>query len=259
MARLAMAFCMVFLALLLTPMQGIGQAAAQERRAKPALILGLGWQPAFCARQSRRPECREQLGGQAGGQAEATRFSLQGLWSPGKRFCGVDEAMRKRDRGRDWMSLPALAVSAPLEARLKRAMPGVASGLDRHVWLMNGGCQARTQEAYFDLQLRLLEAVNASAVARLFAERAGQTVDRAAVQAAFAESFGAGSGLRVKMRCRRTGERMRVTGLTIGLGPLDEQGPAEEALRAAIAAAPETRFGCESGVLDRAGGAAGGG
>lgn len=231
------------LGLFLFCMPGTVFLAAQARpvSAKPAFVLGLGWQPAYCEKKAKRPECS--------GSAVAPQFSLQGLWVPGQRFCHVEETARARDKARDWLGLPAVALPADLDARLKAAMPGTVSGLDRHVWLMNGSCQTRTAEAYFALQLRLLDEVNGSAVGRLFKARLGQGVDRAAVVAAFTESFGEDSALRVKMRCRKIGDRMLVTGLTLGLGATPDQA----GLKEAMAGAPVTRFGCESGIVDQPG------
>ncbi len=219
----------------------LSPAPAEAAQKKPPYVLGIGWQNAYCETKAKRPECQ--------GEGEGALFSLQGLWVPGERFCHVADTDRQRDAARDWLGLPAVALPPALDQRLKTAMPGAVSGLDRHVWLMNGTCQSRTPADYFALQLRLLDEVNGSAVARLFKARIGQSVDRAAVTAAFAESFGPDSASRVKMRCRKIGGRQLVTGLTIGLGGELDKAPLKEA----IDAAPATRFGCESGIVDAAG------
>src|SRR5690606_25789828 len=104
------------------------------------------------------------------------------------------------------------------EARLATAMPGRRSGLDRQQWLRNGSCLGLTADAYFSRSLDMLDAINRSALPALFAAKAGGTVTLAEIRAVFDSTFGEGSGDRVRLSCRKSGEQQVIVGLTIGLG-----------------------------------------
>jgi ribonuclease I len=229
---------------------GTGTGARASRgtdpgRGKTAFVLGLAWQPAFCATRRTRPECISQ----SADRADARQFSLLGLWRPRETFCNVAEVLREDDRKRDWMKLPAVPLKPDLAARLAVAMPGTASGLDRHQWLRGGSCQALDPDAYFSLQMRLLDAVNASDVGTLFRERIGREVTATEVKAAFDHAFFEGAGSRIKMQCRQVGDRMLVTGLTVGLGA---EISATSDLGGLVRAASPTTFRCEKGFVSAA-------
>ncbi|MDO6963545.1 ribonuclease T2 family protein [Rhizobium alvei] len=215
-------------------------ASDAERAPKTRLILGVSWQPGYCAARPKSTECAN-VDAQA---LSGRQFSLHGLWTPKKRYCGVDAAMKATDKKRKWLELPELALEAGVKAELVQAMPGMASGLERHEWLMHGTCSGRLASDYYRHSLALLAALNQSAVRALFEKSIGQTVDEAAVKQAFDSAFGAGAGDKVRMRCRKVGTRQVVTGLTIGLGSDDE-----DALPVLIAAAGKTKFGCREGIV----------
>ena len=92
----------------------------------------------------------------------------------------------------------------------------------------------------------MLEAINSSAVADLFAASTGKTVTQDEVRAAFDEAFGPGAGERVRLACDNDGQRRLIGELTIGLtGDID--GPESFADR--IMDARPTDGGCDGGSV----------
>jgi ribonuclease T2 len=237
----------------LLPQLAAAQQKTGQETGKTEFILAASWQPAFCERQSKKPECRDQTAS----RFDAGHFSLHGLWPMRKTYCGVAEEAKALDRKSDWNTLPAVALSADLGQSLARVMPGTRSGLDRHEWIKHGSCMGMTADAYFGTAVDLIDTLNGSAVGALFAGHIGQTLTADAITAAFDQSFGAGSGARVKMRCVKDGDRRMISGLTIGLGNLSQlqagsdAGPAP--LGALMLAGGTTKFGCPEGVVDAAG------
>ncbi|MDX0424282.1 ribonuclease T2 [Sinorhizobium medicae] len=230
-------------------------AAAQESSAgeneaggapRTEYILAVSWQPGFCETRPDRKECVDQTAR----RFDATHFSLHGLWPLKKSYCGVEAELKVRDRKGDWLDLPEVAVQDETAKRLLVAMPGVKSGLDRHQWLRNGTCHTANAEDYFALQLRLLDEINSSAVRTLFAEQIGKELDEKQIKQAFDQSFGAGTGERVRMRCQSVNGRSVITGLTIGLSG-ELSGKAE--LAELIQAAGPTEFKCGKGIAAAAG------
>ncbi|PYE26873.1 ribonuclease I [Rhizobium sp. PP-CC-3A-592] len=213
---------------------------------KTGFVFGLSWLPAFCESRAKRPECV----GQSAERADAKQLTLAGLWPVRNSFCKVSETLQAEDRKRDWLALPAVPLSADVATKLAAAMPGTASGLDRHTWLRSGTCQVLDPDAYFSLQIRLLDAVNASAVGALFRSRIGSDITEAEVKAAFDQSFAVGAGDRIRLQCRQVGDRMLVTGLTIGLSATMEE---TSDLGGLIHAAAPTRSRCSGGMVDAVG------
>ena len=220
--------------------------AAQRETGKTGFVLGLSWLPAFCETKGKRPECV----GQNAERADGRQLTLAGLWPVRNSFCQVSEALQAEDRKRDWLALPVVPLSADVAQKLSVSMPGTASGLDRHTWLRSGSCQVLDPDTYFSLQIRLLEAVNTSAVGALFRSRIGGEITETEVKAAFDRSFAAGAGDRIRLQCRQVGDRMLVTGLTIGLSATME---ATSDLATLIHAAAPTRSRCSGGLVDAAG------
>lgn len=208
------------------------------------MVLGLSWQPGFCEGSPKKAECRNL----EANAAASRQFSLNGLWRLGRTYCGIADAIKATDKQHHWLDLPEPQLDAALRTELASAMPGVASGLDRHEWIKHGSCSAAKADDYYRRSLDMLAEVNRSPVGALFAKRLGAVVVEADVREAFEAAFGAGAGDRVKMRCRKDGERQVITGISIGLGGTDD-----EALTARIAAAGPTDFGCAAGVVDLVG------
>ena len=221
-------------------------ARSKAAASKTTVVLGISWLPGFCEKRPKTPECSRQTAA----SVDARQFSLNGLWRVRKTYCGVETGLRDQDRKKDWLALPELALADEVRLELAHAMPGVASGYDRHQWVKYGTCSGLVADDYYGRALRMLAAVNSSAVQRLFAENLGGTIGEAEVKAAFDTAFGPGAGNRVKMRCSKDGERRVITGLTIGLGEVEGE---SEDLATLIAAAGETKFGCKEGVVDEAG------
>ena len=146
--------------------------------------------------------------------------------------------------------MPELSLAEDVRLELARAMPGVASGYDRHQWVKYGTCSGMVADEYYGRALKMLALLNGSEVGKLFEDNLGGTVREDEVKAAFDAAFGAGAGNRVRMRCSKDGDRHVITGLTVGLGEVEGGG---DDLAAMIAAAGETRFGCQEGVVDEAG------
>lgn len=218
------------------------QAARSEERT--SAVLGISWMPGFCEKRPKTPECSRQRAD----SPDARQFSLSGIWHMRKTYCGVEAGLREQDKKREWLSLPELSLSVGLRLQLAEAMPGVASGFDRHQWVKYGTCSGMVAEDHYGRALRMLAVINGSAVRQLFESNLGGTISEEEVKAAFDAAFGAGAGSRVRMRCSKDGDRRVITGLTIGLG-----GSQSEDLPTLIAAARETKFGCKEGVVDEAG------
>ncbi|WP_246764980.1 ribonuclease T2 [Ensifer sp. PDNC004] len=222
------------------------QGAAEGTASRTQYVLAVSWQPGFCETRPQRKECESQTAE----RFDATNLSLHGLWPLRKSYCGVAAEVRATDRKGSWLELPKLAMADDTAARLLIAMPGVQSGLDRHQWLRSGTCQSGSVDDYFSVQLRMLEELNRSAVGALFRQRVGAELDEATIKQAFDQSFGAGAGDRVRMRCQTVQGRSIITGLTIGL--------TGDVMKAAtlgplIQAAGATEFKCAKGIADAAG------
>ena len=229
------------------PAENMESPAKIERAAtKTRTVLGISWLPGFCEKKPKTPECIRQTAD----SVDARQFSLSGVWRVRKTYCGVETGLREQDKKNDWLGMPELSLADDVRLELARAMPGVASGYDRHQWVKYGTCSGLVAEEYYGRALRMLATVNGSAVQELFVDNLGGTIREEDVKAAFDTAFGAGAGNRVKMRCSKDGERRVITGLTIGLGEAEGD---DDDLAARIAAAGETKFGCKEGVVDEAG------
>ncbi|MGG7519102.1 ribonuclease T2 family protein [Allorhizobium undicola] len=223
---------------------GIAPAEAQVR-GKTTALLAVSWQPAFCETRPDKPECRSQTAD----RFDASHFTLHGLWPMRSNYCGVSQADIEADKAGKWTSLPSVELTPETKAALDRVMPGTQSALERHEWIKHGTCTGQSQQDYFADALALMDELNASPVANLFARNVGQVVTAAAVQNAFDESFGKDASRRVKMRCERDGDRRIITELTIGLGATAAKAP----LATRIQAAGGTKFDCDEGVVDGVG------
>lgn len=229
----------LLLALLCAP------AMAQSRT---QYVLAISWQPAFCETRPDRTEC----GNQTTDSYEAGNFALHGLWPQprSREYCGVADAMVRLDEVGDWDQLPELDISSALRDELRVMMPGTASGLDRHEWITHGTCYDGNAEAYFGDSLDLLDAINESAVGKLFAGSVGKRLTQREVRAAFDDAFGRGAGDRVRLSCVNDGNRRLIDELTIGLTGRPE-GP--DSFDELIMAARPTDGGCDGGVVDAVG------
>lgn len=223
-------------------------AAAGGRGGSTAYVFAISWQPAFCETRPNKAECASQTAD----RFDASNFSLHGLW-PQPRFkgyCGVAADVVALDKDGKWQDLPAPALSAGTRAGLERAMPGTQSGLERHEWIRHGTCYGSDADTYFSDAVRLLGAVNASPVRALFAANVGRSLDAAAIRKAFDDGFGAGAGGRVRIACRKDGDREMISELTIGFGGRIGR---DSRLPELILASRPTKAGCPAGVVDAVG------
>ncbi|MDI7863760.1 ribonuclease [Rhizobiaceae bacterium n13] len=217
---------------------------------KTGMILAVSWQPAFCETRPNKRECASQTAA----RPDATQFSLHGLWMMRKTYCGIGEDIQALDKSGDWHALPHVALPPELENALALSMPGTQSALDRHEWVKHGTCSGLTAAEYYALSMRLLGELNASAVGELFADNVGNSLEEQAIRGAFEASFGPGAGDRVKMQCRRDGQRRIIIELTIGLaGEPTDALTLEGGLGPLIKEAGATKFGCPGGIVDAVG------
>lgn len=215
----------------------------------PAFVLAISWQPAFCEAHGRKPECLFQTATRFDGR----NFTLHGLWpQPSSReFCGVSAEERKAATSGRWQKLPQLELSPQTVGELKDAMPSSQSQFDRYEWTKHGSCYpVRDAETYYRDSLRLLGAVNSSAVRDLMAANIGREIRSADIRQAFDEAFGEGAGERVRIACRDDGSRRLITEITIGLKGDISAGTETSAL---ILASAPTDPGCPGGVVDPVG------
>ena len=230
----------------------VASVVAQEHsRGRTRFILAASWEPAFCAMNQKKAECRNQ----ASDNHDATNFSLHGLWPMRQEYCDVSDDLKQADRSSDWKDLPAVELSQDVKAKLDKVMPGTQSGLERHEWIKHGTCTKLSADDYFSTAAGLIAELNASAVRDLFAKNIGKELDAEAIKAAFDQSFGEDANARIKMSCRRVGNVRMISELTIGLSEdaLDQQQGNEPRLAKLIQGAGSTSFGCDRGVVDAAG------
>lgn len=215
----------------------------------PFYVLALSWEPAFCEAIPDKRECRTQTAD----RADARQFSLHGLWPQPRNnvFCGVNRNDVAADDQRLWDRLPDVVLSDATNAALKIVMPGTQSLLDRHEWIKHGTCYpVRSAETYFTDSVRLAKAVNRSVVGTFVAENVGKRISSTELRARFDIAFGAGAGDRVRVACKRDGDRQLIAEITIGLkGDV----PAGTDIAALIAASTPTDSGCPDGILDAVG------
>lgn len=227
-------------------LMGAGMVSAQARDGQTRFILAVSWEPAFCATNRKKTECR----GETANGADARQLSLHGLWPMRQDYCGVSDDIRQADRGSDWASLPAVQLSPEAKAKLDAVMPGTQSNLERHEWIKHGTCTKLSPDEYFGKAAGLVDELNASAVGALFAQNVGKVLDADTIKAAFDKSFGDGASDRVKMSCRQLGSTRVISELTIGLSEdAVQQGSSGPQLAGLIQGAGHTSFGCNAGKV----------
>ena len=95
-----------------------------------------------------------------------------------------------------------------------------------------------------------MKALNASGVARLFADNIGKRLKATEIRTAFDKAFGKGTGKRIRIKCKRDGARLLIQEITIGLyGEFD----AATTLSQLMLSAKPTNGGCEGGIVDAVG------
>lgn len=211
-------------------------------------VLAASWPSAFCEEQPNARECR------AG--RSFSRFALHGLWpqtADGQGYCDLPREAAARKESTRWRDLPPTPVGNRTASELARVMPGVQSGLDRHQWAKHGTCSGMTPDDYFSQAVRLVDALNASQVRRLFSGAIGEDLSVQDIRDAFDRAFGAGAGQRVLVDCNDVQGRTLIRELRISLG-----GPlSDEPLGQLIARGNRQPAGCRAGEVDAPGPARG--
>ncbi len=213
-------------------------------------LLALSWQPAFCETRPSKAECQALNDGQL--PITETQLSIHGLWPQAGNFCGVPKALKDLDDARAWDRLPALDLDAETREALEVAMPGVASFLDRHEWIKHGTCHkgAGGADEYYDDTLRVLDAINGSAVGAFLAGHVGAEIETADLRELFDREFGDGAGGAVQVQCTGDGGRVLIQELRIALaGVIGEEGDIGQLMRDG----DRQSLGCPRGIVDPAG------
>ena len=209
-------------------------------------VLALSWHPAFCERQSRLPECRNERSS----DYTADHFALHGLWPQDLEYCGVSNREIGLSSDGRWDELPAIDVGTETWAALARVMPGVEDGLERHQWTKHGTCSGADAETFFARSVDLLDEINASGVRDLFARNIGRHVSRDQTRAALDAAFGDGAGARARLNCTEDGPRTLIGELRLNLSG-DVLGTG--GLAALLRAADRAGAGCTGGEVDPVG------
>jgi ribonuclease T2 len=219
---------------------GAGPAAAQSAPAdgETREVLSVSWQPGYCAARPKSRGCADF----AATSPAARQLSLLSRFQTRKSYCGIEAGLKQQARKGKWTDLPEIVLASGTKARLLAAMPAARVGLDRQQWLRSGSCVAASAETYYSRSLDLLDQLNASPVRTLFTGKAGAAVTLVEVRAAFDSAFGAGAGERVRLSCRKAGDKTIVTGLTIGLAA------GEGKLATLINGSSPTKSRCTEGV-----------
>lgn len=221
-------------------------------------VLALSWQPAFCE-TADTPEC-ETLESRGSSSFAASHFTLHGLWpqqdfdpadnKPGtgrndSLYCGVSPQQRELDENDNWKELPPTGLTDAKLTKLKKFMPGVASGLHRHEWYKHGTCYSDTPQEYYNESLALQKQINDSKVRDLFADNVGDYLTADEIRQAFDESFGSGASDRVAIDCSNN----NIEELEINLAGTIEKGTKISELMSNASAVSD--ISCGGGRVDR--------
>lgn len=213
-------------------------------------VLALSWQPAFCEIKPDKTECRTQVPG----RFDADHFALHGLWpQPAANiFCGVSDSDRSKAKQGRWEQLPEPDLRPETLTRLREAMPGTASHLQRHEFTKHGTCFPGSAENYYAVSLSLLEQVNGSHLREWIAGRIGGTVSTQELKRAFEQTFGAGTGAALGVQCIGDVDSRRTLVQEVRLslkGPLTETTRLRDALDPSRPATSD----CARGIVDPVG------
>lgn len=214
----------------------------------PDYVLAFSWQPAFCETRPRKKECRTQHAD----RFDAVHFSLHGLWPQPRSqvYCEVPKSEIDLDKQGKWRQLQPLELTQESRNELERVMPGSQSFLHRHEWLKHGTCHGGSAQDYFDQSLSLMRKLNGSRLRELFAANIGEELSGEEIREALDADFGSGAGERLRIACKRDGDRRLIVELTLGLtGVIND----EPGMKQLIASAKPTDPGCPGGIVDPTG------
>jgi len=225
-----------------------GDSSASSKSGK--FLLAASWQPAFC--ESVSGEGKKECVTETNERFDATHFTLHGLWPQprGNHYCMVSANDKRNDESHNWDKLPEPTLSPQARAELDKIMPGTQSNLQRHEWIKHGTCFGTGPEAYFLTSASLMDQINNSELQRLVATNVGKEVDAAYLQAAFEQTFGAGSANALSIECSKDGGRTLISGISINLqGVLNREIKLQSVLDLSRHPKPQ----CAQGVIDPVG------
>lgn len=208
-------------------------------------ILALSWHNAFCETHRVRKECKRPLFSLGKDKYREKHFILHGLWPQPKNntYCDVPSKYVRLDKHKQWHRLPDLDLREDVKKDLQKVMPGFVSNLHKHEWIKHGTCYGTDTNTYYENAIALLHQVNDSKVGTFFSNHIGKRVTLQQVRAVFNRSFGAGSGKRVELKCKKG----LVTELWLHLG----SGSAD--ISTLLKEGTQTRSRCQGGFIDKAG------
>lgn len=233
--QVAFSFLVACISFLAVPVQASAQSALAGGSRE---VLSVSWQPGYCAARPKSRGCADF----SPASSAAKQFSLHSRFQARSSYCGIDAGLKQRARKGKWTDLPEVTLASATRARLLTAMPAARIGLDRQQWLRSGSCVAASAEVYYSRSLDLLDQLNASPIPALLKQKAGGIVTLTEIRAAFDTAFGPGAGERVRLSCRKAGDKTFVIGFTIGLAAGDGE------LRTLINSASPTKSRCTEGL-----------
>lgn len=238
--------------LLILASTGCQNEANEEIPRKADYILAISWQPAFCELRPRKKECRTQTKN----RYDASHFSLHGLWPQPRQnvYCGVNQENIDLDKDGKWLRLEKLKLTPENRKKLQKLMPGYQSGLHRHEWIKHGTCYREGDaETYYQDSVWLMQTINSSKLAQIFAQNVGSHVTTDTIRSALDSSFGAGAGNRVRVKCSldKNSNRRIIVELTLALA--GDIGETRDLSALILAAFPDKKKGCPGGIVDPVG------
>jgi ribonuclease T2 len=205
-------------------------------------LLALSWHNAFCETHRRKKECKRSFLSKP--KYHEKHFVLHGLWPQPKHkmYCNMERKYITMDKYKRWNKMPDIGLSAETKMNLMKVMPGFMSNLYKHEWIKHGSCYGTDAEQYYKDAIALVHQVNDSKVGDFFMKNIGKKVTLKQIRAQFDSSFGAGSGKRVELKCKKG----LITELWLHLGEGSD-------IASMLQGAKSSYSRCKSGRIDRAG------
>ena len=172
--------------------------------------LALSWQPAFCEKHKRKPECKIT----DSSSYQAANFTLHGLW-PNKRECGINYGLcgQYKQPVKSFCDYAPIPMKPETVKVLGEVMPSVANGscLDRHEWYKHGTCQTDWDASqYFDTAVRLTKEFNDKGMSRFMSQNVGKTVATDEFFSTVDQAFGKNASKRLTLSCDKQGNLVDV-------------------------------------------------
>jgi ribonuclease T2 len=208
-------------------------------------LLALSWHNAFCETHRYKKECKRGLGDLLKRKASETQFVLHGLWPQPRTnvYCNVDSDLKNLDKNKRWRDLPCLALDEEVEDTLEKVMPGFSSDLHKHEWVKHGTCYGAEANEYYADAIKLISQVNNSSIGQYFTQNIGKRVSINKIRQLADKEFGAGTGNRITLQCKKG----LVTELWLNLG----SGGTD--LATLLRKGKKVNSRCKKGRIDKAG------